>query len=47
MLVVGEKEMEAGAAAVRAKFIGDKGVMPIAEIITMLREEIETKGIKD
>ncbi len=47
MLVIGEKEMEAGSAAVRAKFIGDLGVKPIAEIVTMLRAEIDTKGVKE
>jgi threonyl-tRNA synthetase len=45
MLVVGEKEMEPKSAAVRAKFIGDKGVMPIADIVKMLTDEIRSKGI--
>jgi threonyl-tRNA synthetase len=45
MLVVGEKEMEAGSASVRAKFKGDLGVMPIAQIIERLKHEIDTKGV--
>jgi threonyl-tRNA synthetase len=47
MLVVGEKEEAAGAAAVRAKFKGDIGVQPVADIVTMLKHEIATKGIED
>ncbi|MFM2385779.1 MAG: hypothetical protein RL660_536 [Bacteroidota bacterium] len=46
MLVVGEKEMEAGSASVRAKFKGDLGVMPIAQIIEQLKHEIDTKGVE-
>jgi threonyl-tRNA synthetase len=46
MLVVGEKEMEAGSASVRAKFKGDLGVMPIAQIIEQLKHEIDTIGVE-
>jgi threonyl-tRNA synthetase len=41
MLVIGEKEMEANSAAVRAKFVGDKGLMSITEIIAMMHKEID------
>jgi threonyl-tRNA synthetase len=47
MLVIGEKEMESGSVAVRAKYKGDIGVMTIAEIVAKLRNEIDTKGIED
>ena len=40
MLVVGEKEMEAGGAAVRKQGKGDLGVKTTPEIIDLLRNEI-------
>ena len=39
MLVVGPKEAEDGAVAVRDRIEGDLGAMPIAEAIAKLREE--------
>ncbi|MFZ5975062.1 MAG: threonine--tRNA ligase, partial [Bacillota bacterium] len=45
MLVLGDKEVEAGTVAVRSRREGDLGVMPLAGFIKKLREEIETKQI--
>jgi threonyl-tRNA synthetase len=45
MLVIGEKEVEANSAAVRAKGIGDVGVLPIEQVIAKFRNEIETYGM--
>ena len=44
MLVVGEKEMEAGSAALRKQGKGDLGVKPIAEIIDLLHLEISERS---
>jgi threonyl-tRNA synthetase len=41
MLVVGKKEVEAGAVAVRSKSKGDLGKMPIDEFVEMLKKEVE------
>ena len=46
MLVVGDKEMENGTAALRKRGEGDLGATPIAEIIARLRQEIADK-VKD
>lgn len=43
MLVVGDKEQEAGAVAVRNRKDGNTTVMPIADFIAALTEEVETK----
>ncbi len=40
MLVVGDREEEAGAVAVRSRSEGDKGAMPLADLIETLRREI-------
>jgi threonyl-tRNA synthetase len=45
MLVIGEKEVEANSAAVRAKGIGDIGTLTVAETITKFKLEIETYGL--
>lgn len=44
MLVVGDKEVEANAAAVRSRKEGDIGAMPIDDLVDKLRTEIETKA---
>jgi threonyl-tRNA synthetase len=44
MLVVGEKEREAGAVAVRQHRKGDLGPMPLAGLIDRLRKEIADKA---
>ena len=43
MLVVGDKEQEAGSAALRHRAEGDLGALPLADIIAKLRAEIEEK----
>ena len=45
MLVIGAKEAEANAVAVRSRKAGDIGQMPVDEFITKIQEEIETKAI--
>ena len=45
MLVVGAKEVEANAVAVRSRKAGDIGQMKIEEFIQKIQEEIETKAI--
>ena len=44
MLVVGDKEAEAKAVAVRNRKEGDLGTMPLADLIAKLEEEIRTKA---
>ncbi|NVK57271.1 MAG: threonine--tRNA ligase [Alteromonadaceae bacterium] len=46
MLVVGDKEMEAGNVAVRSRRGEDLGSMPVAEFIALANEEIAGKIIK-
>ena len=45
MLVLGAKEMEADAVAVRSRKDGDIGQMKIDEFISKVQEEIDTKAI--
>lgn len=45
MLVVGDKEVEAKAVAVRSRKEGDIGAMPIEDLVEKLRTEIETKAM--
>ena len=44
MLVVGDKEAEAGAVAVRTRTGVDLGAMPLADFIAKIEEEIKTKA---
>jgi threonyl-tRNA synthetase len=46
MLVVGPKEAEAGTVSVRHRSKGDLGGRPIADLITALRQEIESRSIQ-
>ncbi len=46
MLVVGDKEMEAGKVAVRSRRGEDLGSMPLQDFITLAGEEIAGKIIK-
>ncbi len=46
MLVVGEKEAEAGLVSVRSRFAGDEGQKTLAEFIDQICEEIRTKAIR-
>ena len=41
MLIIGEKEVEAGAVGVRARKEGDIGAMPINEFVAKLQEEVK------
>jgi threonyl-tRNA synthetase len=43
LLIVGEKEKEAGTISVRRRNIGDIGVVEVKEIISILKEEIAEK----
>lgn len=45
MLVIGAKEVEANAVAVRSRKAGDMGQMQIDEFIEKIQNEIETKAI--
>lgn len=44
MLVIGDKEIEAGAVAVRSRKEGDIGAMPVDDLVGKLMAEIETKS---
>lgn len=44
MLVIGDKEIEANAVAVRARLKGDIGTKNVDEFINLLKNEIETRG---
>lgn len=46
MLVVGEKEQAAGTVAVRDRVDGDLGSKPIAEVLAMLKVEVERRSIR-
>ena len=45
MLVLGDKEAEAGTVSVRARGGVDKGVMPLAEFSALLKHEVDTKAL--
>jgi threonyl-tRNA synthetase len=45
MLVVGAKEAEAGTVSVRHRSKGDLGPKPLAELVTALQQEIESRAI--
>ena len=45
MLVVGDREAEAQAAALRVRGGGDKGAVPVAEIVGRLRRERDEKAL--
>ncbi len=46
MLVIGEKESEAGTVAVRTREGGDQGTMPLADFIAKITVEKETRALK-
>ncbi len=46
MLVVGEKEQEAGVVSVRSRYEGDEGQKPLDEFIEAVCREIRTKEIR-
>jgi threonyl-tRNA synthetase len=45
MFVVGPKEAEAGTVSVRHRIKGDLGPKPLAEVVSSLREEIDSRSI--
>jgi threonyl-tRNA synthetase len=45
MLVVGDREQESGAAAVRTRGGEDLGALPVDEIIVRLADESQVKGL--
>ncbi len=45
MLVVGDKEMEAGAVAIRSRKHGDMGTMDLDSFIAQIKEELETRAL--
>ena len=45
MLVLGAKEQENNAVAVRSRKLGDIGQMPIEEFLEKIQKEIENKDI--
>jgi threonyl-tRNA synthetase len=45
MLVVGAKEAEAGTVAVRHRSKGDQGAKPLAEVVSALQQEIQSKTV--
>jgi threonyl-tRNA synthetase len=44
MLVVGDREVEQGAVAVRSRAAGDQGSRPVEEFVASAREEVARKG---
>ena len=44
MLVVGDKEAEAGQLSVRRHREGDLGAMPVDEFVSRARDEIDQKA---
>ena len=47
MLVVGENEKNEGAVSVRKRGHGDLGMMPLADAIGMISEEIRTRKLPE
>ena len=43
MLVIGDKDVEAGTVSVRSRKDGDKGAMNVDEFIKQIKEEIDNK----
>ncbi len=46
MVIIGEKEAEAGTVSVRSRHDGDLGSMPVDEFLKLIKEVIETKAKK-
>ena len=47
MLVIGDREAEAGTVAVRHRKHADMGVKPVDEFIEMLREQVSSKTVAE
>jgi threonyl-tRNA synthetase len=46
MLVVGPRDAEQGTVSVRDRIDGDKGAMPLAQAIELLRTEVAEKRVR-
>ncbi len=46
MVIIGEKEAEAGTVSVRSRHDGDLGSMPVDEFLKLIKEVIDTKAKK-
>ena len=46
MIIVGDKDIEAGTISVRHRKEGDLGAMQVADFLAIAKEEIDTKAIK-
>ena len=46
MIIVGDKDIEAGTISVRHRKEGDLGAMQVADFLALAKEEIDTKAIK-
>jgi threonyl-tRNA synthetase len=47
MLVLGEREAEAGTVSVRHRRHADMGVKPVPEFIAQIREQVDSKSVSD
>ena len=45
MLIVGQREVEAGTVSVRSRTGGDTGAAPLEQFLAMVREEVAGKGL--
>jgi len=45
MLIIGEKELAERKVAVRHRTAGDKGAMPLADLVERLKQEVATKAL--
>jgi len=45
MLIVGDREAEAGTVSVRSRSAGDQGALPLEGFVEKLREEVESKSL--
>ncbi|MBQ7970847.1 MAG: threonine--tRNA ligase, partial [Clostridia bacterium] len=46
MVIIGEKEAEAGTVSVRSRHDGDLGSMPVDDFLNLIKEVIDTKAKK-
>ena len=46
MLVVGDREAQAGTVAVRTRSEGDRGAMPVAEFERMILDLVATRALE-
>jgi threonyl-tRNA synthetase len=47
MLIVGEREAEAGTVSVRARVAGDQGAAPVEEFVERAREEVTARALPE